>query len=76
MVAIGRIVHFVVAEGVHCAAIITNDAHQTSPDEESRQALTIFQPGGKLSHAIARYDPNGTTGTWHYPEGLVNNGEG
>lgn len=67
--SIGRVVHFVYGD-VHCAAIIT-DPVPSLPDGDplsGGQSLAVFPPNFESFTAIALFDADGASATWHWPE--------
>lgn len=60
---VGSIVHYVVDDGEHCAAIVTAvtpiDVH-----------LWAFETGSMSCQVGVPYDPEGAIGTWHWPDGV------
>lgn len=69
--SIGRVVHFMHGTQ-HVPAIITQPEYPVdNPDEPIGwigQALTVFPVGEQPFTTVARYDPTGAPGTWHWPE--------
>lgn len=60
--SVGRIVHYVDADGQHLAAVITF-VHDGDIE------LTVFPPGVAPSWTTAVYDESGKTlDSWHWPE--------
>lgn len=68
--SIGRVVHFVYGD-THFAAIITDPAWPVEVEGLAptvAQALTVFPAGQLPFTTVAAYDPQGSGGSWHWPE--------
>jgi hypothetical protein len=62
--SIGRVVHFVLASGKHCPALITEVNWHDGHD----QSLTIFPPQSEPFWDVVSYSEDPKRGTWHWPE--------
>lgn len=72
--SIGRIVHYVIQNGQHRAAVVVN----YWPNDDQRANLTVFvdqmndkefAPNGNLAVGSAKQDEETKApGTWHWPE--------
>ncbi len=64
---VGRIVHFVDADGLHRPAIVV-----CVEDADAMLGLQVFRPGMPTFsggwEAAVKHDESGTLKTWHWPE--------